>query len=126
VSRVVYLFAGVLAVSCLFLAGCGDGNGSTELEWAFFRQLGPHQAKLAGEVGYCVGEPKPRIEKVVRNYSGNRVFLTLILGPERPEPEECRGIGLSVFKTVSFQRNIGQLVLLDASTNPPSRRWPVD
>lgn len=123
-QRVVYLIAGLVA-SYVILVGCGGGDGPRALEWSFFKQLGPHKAKLAGEVGYCVGEPKPRIEKVLRSYSGNRVFLTLILSQEQPEPEECRGIGLGVFKTVSFQRNLEQLVLLDSSTDPPSRRWPV-
>lgn len=123
--RVVYLTSGLLVASCIMLGGCGGGNGPSGLQWSFFKQLGPRKAKLAGEVGYCVGEPKPRIEKVIRSYSGNRVFLTLILSKGRPEPEECRGTMLGVFKTVTFQRNLDQLVLLDSSTDPPSRRWPV-
>lgn len=122
--RIVYLITGLLAASSIILAGCGDDSNA--LEWSFFKQLGPREAKLAGEVDYCVGEPKPRVEKVIRSYSGNRVFLTLILSPERPEPEECRGIILGVFKTVSFQRDLEQIELLDSSTDPPSRRWPVE
>lgn len=124
-QRVVYLMTGLLVASCVTLGGCGGGDGPNGLQWSFFKQLGSRKAKLAGEVGYCAGEPKPRIGKVIRSYSGNRVFLTLILSQGRPEPKECRGIMLSVFKTVSFQRNLDQLVLLDSSTNPPSRRWPV-
>lgn len=123
--RIVYLITGFLVASCIILVGCGGGDESSALQWSFFKQLGPRKAKLAGEVGYCVGEPKPRVEKVIRSYSGNRVFLTLILSPERPEPEECRGVGLAVFKTVTFKRNLEQLELLDSSTDPPSYRWPV-
>lgn len=124
-QRSFYLLAGLLVASCVTMGGCGSGDSPDGLQWSFLKQLGPRKAKLAGEVGYCVGEPKPRIEKVIRSHSGNRVFLTLILGPERPEPEECRDVTLGVFKTVSFQRSLGQLVLLDSSTDPPSRRWPI-
>jgi hypothetical protein len=124
-QRIVYLITGLLAVSCVTLVGCGSGDDPSALQWSFFKQLGPRTAKLVGGVGYCVGEPKPHIEKVIRSYSGSRVFLTLILSQERPEPEECRGVDLGIFKTVSFQRNLEQLVLLDSSTDPPSRRWPV-
>ena len=124
-QRIVYLITGLLVASCVTLVACG-GEDPRAHEWSFFKQLGPHKAKLAGEeVGYCVGEPKPRIEKVIRSYSGNHVFLTLIPSQERPEPEECRGVGLTLFKKVTFRRNLEQLVLLDSSTDPPSRRWPV-
>lgn len=124
-QRIVYLITGLLVTSCVTLASCGDDDASA-LEWSFFKQLGPRKAKLAGEVGYCVGDPKPRVEKVIRRHSGNRVFLTLILSPERPKAEECRGVGLGVFKTVSFQRDLDQLILLDSSTDPPERRWPTE
>lgn len=123
-QRMVRRIGGLLAVCSLIMAGCGGGDESQALHWSFFKQVGPHKAKLAGEVGYCVGEPKPRVEKVLRSYSGNRVFLTLILTQERPEPEECRAIGLGVFRTVRFKRNLGQLELFDSSIEPPRRRWP--
>lgn len=123
-QRIVYSLIGLLVASCIVLVSCGDGDDARALKWAFFKQLGPRKAKLGGEVGYCVGEPKPRVERVIRRYSGNRVFLTLILDPERLEPEECQGVGLGVFKTVIFQRDLDQLILLDSSTNPPERRWP--
>jgi hypothetical protein len=123
-QRTIYLITGFLVTSCVSLVGCGGGDDSSALQWSFFKQLGPHKAKLAGEVDYCVGEPKPRVEKVIRRYSGNRVFLTLILSPERPKPEECRGVGLGVFRTVRFQRDLEQLELFDSSIDPPSRRWP--
>jgi hypothetical protein len=128
-QRIVWLIAGpllILTVSCAALVGCGGGDDENALEWVFFKQLGPHKAKLVGEVGYCVGEPKPRVEKVIRRFSGRQVFLTLVLGQERPEPEECRGVGLGVFKIVTFHRNLAQLELLDSSTDPPSLRWPVE
>jgi hypothetical protein len=119
----VYWCAGAL-VLCLVAAGCGGRDDEGALRWSVFKQLGPHKAILAGEVGYCVGEPKPRVEKVVRSYSGRRVLLTLFLGRRQPKPQDCRGVGLAVFKTVSFRRNLAQLELLDASTDPPERRWP--
>jgi hypothetical protein len=125
-QQIAYLITGFFVASCVSLVGCGGGDDESALQWSFFKQLGPRKVKLAGEVGYCVGHPKPRVEKVIRRYSGNRVFLTLILSPERPEPEECRGVGLAVFKTVSFQRDLEQIELLDSSTDPPSRRWPAD
>jgi hypothetical protein len=125
-QRIVYLITGLLVASCVAFVGCGSGDDPSALQWSFFKQLGPRKAKLAGEVDYCVGHPKPRVEKVIRRYSGNRVFLTLILSPEQPEPEECRGIILGVFKTVTFKRNLTQLVLLDSSTDPPMRRWPAN
>jgi hypothetical protein len=123
--RIACSIAGLLIAFSLIFVGCGGGDESRVLPWSFFKQLGPRKAKLAGEVGYCVGEPKPRIEKAVRSYSGNRVFLTLILSQKRPEPEECRGVGLAVFKTVTFRRNLEQLELLDSSTDPPQLRWPI-
>lgn len=123
-QRIVYSITGLLVAASVTLVGCGGGDDANELGWSFFKQLGPRKGKLAGEVDYCVGHPKPRVEKVIRRYSGKRVFLTLILSQERPEPEECRGVILFVFKTVSFHRNLERLVLLDSSTDPPSRRWP--
>lgn len=119
------LTAGFLIAASIVLAGCGSGDDAGTLEWSFFKRLGPNKASLAGEVDYCVGEPKPRVVKVIRRYSGNRVFLTLFLSQERPEPKECRGVILFVFKTVTFKRNLEQLELFDSSTDPPSRRWPV-
>jgi hypothetical protein len=115
-----YSITGLLVTSCVALASCGGGDDASALEWSFFKQLGPRKAKLAGEVGYCVGDPKPRVERVIRRYSGNRVFLTLILSPEGPKAEECLGVGLGVFKTVSFQRDLDQLILLDSSTGSTS------
>ncbi len=123
-QRIAYLITGLAVASGFTLAGCGGGDNPNALQWVVFKELGPRKLKLVGEVDYCVGHPKPHVEKVMRSYSGNRVFLTLILSPEEPKPEECRGVGLGVFKIVSFQRNLEQLELLDSSTDPPSRRWP--
>jgi hypothetical protein len=124
-QRRIALSTGLLMVFCGTLLGCGDGGvDASAIHWSFFEQLGPRKARLAGEVGYCVGEPKPRIEKVLRRYSGNRVFLMLILEERPPEPEKCRGVGLAVFKTVSFRRDLEQLKLFDSSTTPPTPRWP--
>jgi len=86
--------------------------------------LGPRKARLASEVDYCVGEPKPYIARVERRHSDNQVFLTLILDEQPLEPEECRGMILAVYKNVIFQQDLAQLELYDASTDPPERKWP--
>lgn len=61
--RIVYLIMGLLVTSCVTLASCGGGDDARALEWSFFKQLGPRKAKLAGEIGYCVGDPKPRVKR---------------------------------------------------------------
>jgi hypothetical protein len=116
----------VLSVGLVF-AGCG-GGGEDEiaaLNWSVFKQLGPNKVRLAGEVDYCVGDPKPRIERAITRYSGNRAFLTLLLAPQqRAESKECRGLIMAVYKTITFERPLNKLILLDSSTDPPERRWP--
>lgn len=126
-KRGIALSTALLVATCVALLGCGGGGADENaLPWAFYKHLGPHKGKLAVEVGYCVGEPRPRLEQVTRRYSGDRVFLTLTLKEGPPEPEKCLGKEIAVFKTVSFRRKLGQLELFDASTNPPTRRWPLE
>jgi hypothetical protein len=116
----------LLSVACVTLFGCGGGGADADaLPWVFYKHLGPHKGKLAVEVGYCVGEPRPHVEKVTRRYSGNQVFLTLILEERPSDPERCLGKEIVVFRSVSFRRKLGQLELFDSSTDPPTRRWPL-
>lgn len=115
---------------CVILAfgSCGDERDTVTskqetLEWSLLKRTGPKQARLVGEVGYCVGTPKPSVQHVMARYAGNRAFLKLLLSPQRPV-RKCRGVGLFVYKTVTLRRNLDQLILLDSSTDPPERRWP--
>ena len=110
----------------LIAAGCGGGDDSSEraVKWVVERVLSPKSVRLAADVEIC-WDPV-RLERPILEYSGDRVYLELRHTPEESEGE-YGGCLLSLWtlrKTVTFKRDLDELVLFDASTNPPEQRWP--
>lgn len=92
--------------------------------------------------GYCVGEPKPRIDRikiVERPKTAKRPFKSSIItafvrfpvptevvgsvNPGEPQPA-CAGLGIGFLRRVKLKRPVGDLILFDGSFSPPRRVWP--
>lgn len=122
---------GVLVIAAfssaaIFAVGCGGGDDGSEraVEWHVERAVGPKTARLVAVVEVCV-DPV-RLERPIIEYSGDRAYVELRHTPEESEGEQD-GCFLGLFtlhKTVTFDRNLDELVLYDASTDPPEQRWP--
>jgi hypothetical protein len=118
----------LLAGIPLFMVACGSGDGGSEraVEWSVGRPIDPksNRVRLTAVVEVCwysVSLEEPTIE-----YSDNRAYIELRHTPEKGEGEHG-GCFLSLavlHKTVTLERNLGELVLYDASADPPEQRWP--
>jgi hypothetical protein len=118
----VVAIAVLLGVAIVELERGGGDNGSERaVEWKVERVIGPKTVRLVAVVGVCV-EPV-RLEQPIIEYSGDRAYIEL-----RHTPEVDYGgcfLSLSVLhRNVAFNRALDELVLFDASTDPPERRWP--
>ena len=116
----------VLLSATLFAVGCGGGDDGSEraVKWAVERTVGPRSARLVATVEVCFYSV--RLERPIIEYSGDRVYLELRHTPEKMEGEHdgCL-LSLSILhRTVTFNRDLDELVLFDSSTDPPELRWP--
>ncbi len=115
-----------LLSATLFAVGCGGGDDGSEraVEWHVERTVGQKSARLVAVVETCIAPVG--LEPPIIEYSGGRVYLELRHTPEEGEGEHdgCF-LGLSVLqRTVTFRRDLDELVLFDVSTDPPEQRWP--
>lgn len=119
---------GVVAIAVLLGAalvvverGGGDNGSERAVEWSVERVIGPKAVRLVATVEVCF-EPV-WLERPIIEYSGDRVYLEL-----RHTPEDDHGgcfLSLSILhKNVTFNRALDELLLFDASTDPPEQRWP--
>ena len=128
---------GILAIialtgTTLFGIGCGgDGGDGSEwaVEWSVDRPVDPNSngVRLSASIEYCSAE-LPRLEPPVIEYTGNRVYIELRRTPEELA-EDVNGclLGLlGVYQTITLERDLDELVLFDASTDPPEQRWPTE
>jgi len=122
---------GVLAIVALFSAtllgvGCGGGDDGSEraVEWAVERPIGPKTARLVTTFEVCFYAV--RLERPISEYEDDRVYLELRHTPEKFEGEQggCLLSLLTLHRNVTFERDLDELVLFDASTDPPEQRWP--
>jgi hypothetical protein len=119
----------VLVGAILLGVGCGGGddNGSERaVEWRVDRPVGPNWVRLSASIEVCHLD-LPLLEEPIIEYNGNRVYIEL-----RQTPEELsEGVNgcllqlLGAFKKITFKRDLDELVLFDASTDPSEKRWPV-
>ena len=122
---------GVLAIAALagatlLAVGCGSGDDGSEraVEWTVERAVSPKSVRLVAVVEVCLYSV--RLEQPIIEYSGDRAYIELRHTPEKGEGEHggCF-LSLSVLhKTVTLERDLDELVLFDASTDPPVQRWP--
>lgn len=123
----VLAFAALLAATPLGV-GCGSGDDGSQraVEWRVDRPVGPNWVRLSAVIRVCSVDP-PLLEEPIIEYTGsNRVEIELRRTPEESE-EGTKGclLGLLVaFKRITFERDLDELVLFDASTDPPEQRWP--
>jgi hypothetical protein len=118
----------VLLALALQGVGCGGGDDGAEraVEWQVDRPVGPDQIRLAAKVETCAAEDQPLLEEPLIEYSGNDAYIELRTTPEEL-PEDQTGCFLSlimIFKAVTLERDLDELTLFDASTDPPEQRWP--
>lgn len=116
----------IVALSCATLlgVGCGSGDDGSEraVEWAIDPPAGPNWVRILAPIEICSPE-MPLVEEPIIEYEDNRVYIEL-----RHTPEYGKGICFLnlplAHKKITFERDLDQLVLFDASTDPPEQRWP--
>ena len=124
---------GTLAIVTLLVAtplGIGCGNGGDEgseraVEWGVDRPVGPKRVRLSAVIEYC-SFVSPPFEQPIIEYIGDYVYIELRVAPEELE-ESRKGCLLSLavaYKAITLNRDLDELVLFDASTDPPEQRWP--
>jgi hypothetical protein len=113
-----------LLAATLFGAGCGGGDDVSKraVEWGVDPPVGPNWARINAAIEGC-NPDLPLLEKPIIEYKGNRVYVEL-----RRTPEDGKGICVlnlpNASKKITFERDLDELVLFDASTDPPEKRWP--
>jgi hypothetical protein len=122
---------GVLAIAtlagvALFGVGCGDGDDGSDraVEWYVKRPVGPKRVRLYAVVEVCFGDV--RLEQPITEYEGDRAYIEIRRTREESEGKQggCL-LGLQILhKTITLERDLDELVLFDASTDPPEQRWP--
>jgi hypothetical protein len=119
-----------LAGATLLGVGCGEGddNGSERaVKWGVDRPVGPNWVRIRAVIEVCHLDP-PLLEEPIIEYKGNRVYIELRRTPEELA-EDVNGCLLSLLvphTKVTFERDLDELVLFDASTDPPEQRWPTE
>ena len=118
----------LLAATALLAVGCGNADGGSEraVEWSVDRPIDPNsnRVRLTAVVEVCWYSV--RLEQPIIEYSSDRAYIELRHTPEKGEGEHggCFLSLLGLHKTVTLERDLGELVLYDASTDPPQQRWP--
>lgn len=120
-----FLIAALSSVSLLTL-GCGGGDDGSEraVEWTVERAISPKSARLVATVEVCMAPV--RLERPIIEYSGDRAYVELRHTPEKSEGEHdgCFLSLLTLRRTATFERDLSELLLFDASADPPEQRWP--
>lgn len=124
--------AGVLAIAMLLCTtllgvGCGGGDDSGSeraVKWGIAPPVGPNWIRISAVIEACIYN-QPLLEAPIIEYEGNRVYIEL-----RHAPDDDRGgcaLNLPmVFKKITFERDLDELIIFDASTDPPEQRWPTE
>lgn len=135
-GRLTALAAVALLVFSLLLAdGCGgspEGGQSLSnqtgvpVTWKVGGILNSSTVEIVSDVGYCVGDPRPRFGKIVIARRGNRVYIKPYVVNPPPETGPCRGVGYFEKRAIDLGEDVEGLRLYDATTEPPTLRWPRD
>lgn len=125
-------FAGVSAALLWGPAGAlaaGDEVVIRPVPWRLSSFGGPRVVVLRNSVGYCVGDPKPRVDHIKVIEHPKAIFITTYIGfpPPRQPSEQCAGVRLILEKRLRLKqaidgRTIPSIKLFDGSTSPPARR----
>lgn len=102
-----------------------DTRNLVAVRWKLSGSPRGRQVAIYAQRGYCVGEAPPEFKGVRVVESGDRVFITAYMNrPAAPEQAVCGGIGGFLRGTVEIRQAADDARLYDASTAPPSKRWP--
>ena len=120
------LAVAVLLGATLLGTGCGgsDDNGSERaVEWGLAPPVGPNWIRISAVIEEACIYNQPLLEAPIIEYDGDRVYIELRHTPE----DDVSGCALNlpqVFRKITFERDLDELVIFDSSTDPPEQRWP--
>lgn len=102
-----------------------------------------HHIALLISTGYCLGEPKPKVDRVkvverprTKQHPGKSAVLTAyVVHPEYERPvrppntngvvyNACAGVGYTLVDWVKLKRSPSELRLYDGGYSPPRKVWP--
>lgn len=106
-------------------------SGKSDLVGVRWGLAGPPTAKrihVVASRGYCVGEAPPKFEAVRVVERGKSLYITAFGSKSTPGSAGaiCRGIGGFQRGYVELRQDPSAARLYDASTSPPTLRWPID
>ncbi len=116
------------AIVATLTSGCGFGDDDGGEQWSVANVIGDRTVRIISVVGHCAGRPEPKLRVEQIEYRGNGAYILAQLDKTvKPGDENklCSGLELFVYKKVRLKRDIDQLVLYDASLDPPEQRWPI-
>lgn len=138
----------------IFFAGCGSSSESTDssarlpnpgpaprlesltkesisrgdlvpVHWKLSGMPEGRRARIYAGRGYCAGDVPPEFQGVRVSEQGSRIFITAYVNRSAPsEHAVCRGIGGLQRGVVRVRQAVDEVRIFDASTSPPSKRWP--
>lgn len=92
--------------------------------WEVGAVSGPSTVQIVSDVGYCVGDPRPRFGRIAITRHGSRVYIKPFVINAPPTSGPCRGVGYFEKRAIDLGDEIQGLQLYDATTEPPTLRWP--
>lgn len=102
--------------------------GIRQTHWRVMAVTGPKMVHILSSEGFCVEDESPPVFIAYRAVSrGNRVYITPYIAQVRRQNPSmvCRGVGFSQEGTIRLGRELDDVQLYDATTSPPSLRWPL-
>lgn len=132
----------VSVVTGLTIPGCGSDasnqqagkSSNTEVDqarmrpvpWEVFSPPNSDRVKIVSSVGYCENlESEPRYGRIQVLGRSDGTYITTFMARSRPRPKKgdaCLGVGYSLFRTITIDRDASGPKLYDASTDPPTFR----
>lgn len=104
------------------------GTNVEVLKWSVRSVVPPRTLRIGGRVGYCVGDPKPRVRSSQARYRHDNVLVRLeVVIPHHKSVEKgtiCGGVELFVGRTITFRRDLSDIMVYDSGVEPPKLRWP--
>ena len=142
------ILLGMTAALALAGAACGASAQTTEVDttaerggtgqnvavtmeavpWRISSVPGPRTIAVIGEVGHCVGDPRPRLRGAQIRYRNDAAYVRLNAAiPKKKmstKNELCAGVELFLRTRITLRRDVEDLRIYDGSTKPPELRWP--
>lgn len=136
IVRLIWAFAAVAAISSLGIA-CGDSADDTSMaagsdssktfDWGVISTKPPRTLVVGGGIGYCEGDPRPKIMRSQIEYRDDNVYIRLnVKRPpkEASNGEVCLGSELLITRGVTLRRDLSDAKVYNANTEPPDEVWP--